>query len=456
MLINNLNEKQDIFSVSRLNNTVRMLLEESFTTVWVEGEISNFAAPNSGHWYFSLKDANAQVRCAMFRSSQRNLGFAPKDGTHVLIRAKVTLYPARGEYQLVAEHMEERGEGKLQRAYELLKKKLEAAGLFSPEHKKPLPKFPKQIGVITSSTGAAIRDILTVLKRRYSCVPVIIYPTLVQGATAAPAIVNAIQTANKRKECDVLIVARGGGSLEDLWPFNEEIVAHAIYQSEIPIISGVGHEVDFTIADFVADLRAPTPSAAAEILTPDCAEISQKLARSEIQILRQMTNKLNASKQHLGWMQKHLQQQHPKRRLTEKMQKLDFYELTLVQLQTRLLNKRQNQVKDADAKLHRLTPIHTINQWAAKIQLSQQQLLVKMTAQLTNKQSMLANAAGKLDAISPLATLKRGYAIATTKDQQVLRQATDVKPGDDIRLRLMNGTIECSVEKINPEPTQAS
>lgn len=441
--------QQDIYTVSRLNNEVRLLLEESFLQVWVEGEISNFAAPHSGHWYFSLKDPNAQVRCAMFRGNQRQLGFTPKDGMHVLIRARVSLYPNRGEYQLIAEVMEERGEGKLRRAYELLKKKLEAAGLFESAHKKPIPAFPKQIGIITSATGAAIRDILTVLKRRYACVPIIIYPTLVQGTTAAPTIVKALQIANQRNECDVLIVARGGGSLEDLWPFNEEIVAHAIYQSNIPVISGIGHEVDFTIADYVADLRAATPSAAAEMITPDCGELLQKLGSQKQQILRLMQNKLSASKQHLHWMQKHLAQQHPRRRLTEKMQRLDFCEITLTQLQIKLLTSLQNKVKAQEAKLYHLTPVHSIHQLQNQMHFYLQQLSALMSAHLIRKQTILANAAGRLDALSPLATLQRGYAIATTHEGHVIRHAYEVKQGDALNVRLMQGMIHCKVEKVN-------
>lgn len=395
-------QQHEIYTVSRLNSEVKDLLEDSFAQVWVEGEISNFAAPGSGHWYFSLKDATAQVRCAMFRGSQRNLGFTPKDGLHVLIKARVSLYQNRGEYQLIAEFMEDRGEGKLRRAYELLKKKLEAAGLFADSHKKSIPTFPAQIGVVTSPTGAAIRDILTVLKRRYPCVPVVIYPTLVQGATAAPTIVDAIRIANERAECDVLILARGGGSLEDLWPFNEEMVAHAIYQSSLPIISAIGHEVDFTIADFVADKRAPTPSAAAEIAVPDRLELGQTLKRQEQQISRQLNQKLATFKQQLAWMQKHLMQQHPKRRLTEQAQRLDMCEMSL----KNLISKRIDMLK-----------------------------------------SKLGNAAAKLDALSPLATLNRGFAIATNKQNKVIFSANDVKQGDEVHVRLAEGAIDCVVAK---------
>lgn len=441
-------QEADIFTVSRLNNTVKELLEESFTSIWVEGEISNFAAPSSGHWYFSMKDANAQVRCAMFRGNQRRLGFVPKDGLHVLIKARVSLYPNRGEYQLIAEHMEERGEGRLQRAFELLKKKLEAAGLFAEEHKKSFPLFPTTIGVITSPTGAAIRDILNVLKRRFPSALVIIYPTLVQGDTAAPAIVKAIETANRRKECDVIILARGGGSLEDLWPFNEEMVAQAIFKSELPIISGVGHEVDFTIADFVADMRAPTPSAAAELITPDRAELLQNLQQQQQQLIRMMRTKLHHSNQHITWIEKHLQQQHPKRRLAEQMQRLDFCEMTLVQLQNQLLAKLSGRVNTIDAQLQKHNPLHYIHQTHSRLLLNQQQFNATIQKNIAHRKTLLANAAATLDALSPLATLQRGYAIATTQDKKVLRNTSNLKVGDDIQVRLMEGSLACQIKEI--------
>jgi len=400
-------DRPTIFTVSQLNSEARLILEETFPYVWVEGEISNFAAPASGHWYFSLKDKNAQVRCCLFRGSQRGLGFTPKDGAHVLIKARVSMYEARGEFQLIAEFMEERGEGKLQRAFEALKKKLAAAGLFDEAHKKELPEHPRTIGVITSATGAAIKDILHVLKRRSAATQVIIYPTLVQGSTAAPAIVNAIKKANERAECDVLILARGGGSLEDLWPFNEEIVAHAVYQSELPIISGIGHEVDVTIADFVADYRAPTPSAAAEIATPDQSELLETFASHHLQLFRGMTRRVNTIKQQLAWTQKHLLQLHPKRQLTEKIQRLDF---------------------------------------------SWQVLIATINKHIAQHKASLGNAAATLDAISPLATLKRGYAIASGHGQ-VLQDAASVSENDEVTVRLAKGTLLCNVKSVTPAQT---
>jgi exodeoxyribonuclease VII large subunit len=438
-------QNSDVYTVSRLNNSVRFLLEDTYENVWVEGEISNFAAPNSGHWYFSLKDASAQVRCALFRGNQRQLGFTPKDGMHVLIKARVSLYENRGEFQLIAEFMEERGEGKLRRAYELLKQKLEAAGLFAEEHKKPLPFFPKQIGVITSATGAALQDILTVLKRRCAVIPIIIYPTLVQGATAAPTIINAIQLANQRNECDVLILARGGGSLEDLWPFNEEALAHAIYKSVIPIVSGIGHEVDFTIADFVADKRAPTPSVAAEIITPDKSDLLQTLKSAERQFYRLILHVVNNAKQQLQWLQKHLTQLHPKRKLIEKMQGLDFAEQTLIQLMQKKLASTQYQLADSIHLLQRHAPLKQIHDAEHQLNFYLQKLNNSIMRELNKKQTLLANVAAKLDGLSPLATLQRGYAIVITETKKIVRKAHEIKVGSKVHVQLAEGELDCQV-----------
>ncbi|HVE44017.1 MAG TPA: exodeoxyribonuclease VII large subunit [Gammaproteobacteria bacterium] len=393
-----------IYTVSELNREVKALLEEAYAMLWIEGEISNFSSPHSGHWYFSLKDATAQVRCAMFKGNQRGIGFTPKDGMHVMLRARVGLYENRGDFQLIAEHMEERGEGKLRRAYELLKQKLEAAGLFANTHKKPLPAFPQQIGIVTSATGAAVFDILTVLKRRHPSVPVIIYPTLVQGNMAPDTIVKAIETANKRQECDVLIVARGGGSLEDLWPFNDEKVAYAIYQSNIPIISAVGHEVDFSISDFVADIRAPTPSAAAEMVVPDSSALRNQLQRTTLQLIKCMQHILGQLNQRTSWLGKYLSQQHPQRQLLDKIQRLDYCELTLRQLMQQQLNTYQLKLSSVSATLHTL---------------------------------------------SPLATLQRGYAIAMTAEGNILRSAKEAAIHSKITVKLSEGALLCDVHDIS-------
>jgi exodeoxyribonuclease VII large subunit len=303
-----ISHSEEIFTISRLNREIRFLIEGTFSYMWVEGEVSNFVSPHSGHWYFSLKDEAAQVRCAMFRPQNRRILLGLKDGMHVLAKVRPSLYEGRGEFQLIVETLEEVGIGKLQKAFEQLKKKLSDKGLFDPIHKKSLPSIPRSIGIVTSPTGAAIRDILHVLKRRYAFAPIIIYPTLVQGDKAAAQIVKAIQLANQRQECEVLVLARGGGSLEDLWPFNEEQVAQAIFASRIPIITGVGHEIDFTIADFVADIRAPTPSAAAELITPDCMDLITRFLQTEQRLMHLMKQKLQLTTQQLRWAEKHLNQ----------------------------------------------------------------------------------------------------------------------------------------------------
>jgi exodeoxyribonuclease VII large subunit len=440
-----ISDSQEIFTVTRLNREVRFILEGSFPMIWVEGEISNFSAPHSGHWYFSLKDSGAQVRCAMFKPDNRRLGFTPKDGMHVMMKARVSLYEGRGDFQLIAEFMEEVGEGKLRQAFDAMKKRLLEAGLFDAVHKKPLPAMPKSIGVVTSPTGAAIRDILSVMNRRFPSLPVIIYPTLVQGNSAAPNIVNAIRLANERAECDVLIVARGGGSLEDLWPFNEEIVARAIFESMIPIISGVGHEVDFTIADFVSDLRAPTPSAAAELITPDVLDLMTGLTHQQQRLSRQMQQKFQAFHQKLVWLDKHLQQQHPKRRLAEKIQQVDLYEISLMRLQNKILTKHQATLDTLKAKMLSATPAHRIRDLQSFLDLQLHNLKTSIKIPLQHGQQQLGSLAAKLDALSPLATLKRGYAIASSKGD-VLRHAGEVKSGEKINVRLMDGSLDCVVE----------
>lgn len=392
-----------IYTISELNQMVRSLLEDAFPPLWVEGEISNFSCPSSGHWYFSLKDSGAQIRCAMFQGRNRAIGFQPENGAHVLVRGRISLYEPRGDFQLIADFMEEAGDGALRRAFELLKERLATEGLFDPAHKKPLPALPNAIGVVTSPTGAAIRDILSVLKRRFPSIPVIIYPTAVQGNQAAQQIAQAIQIANIRQECDVLIVARGGGSLEDLWSFNEENVARAIYASEIPIVSAVGHEIDFTIADFVADQRAPTPSAAAELVSPDKAEWLQQLNKLARNLIRQIDTHIERHQQTLAHLIKRLR--HPGQQIQDRFQRLD----------------------DLEQRLQRA--------WQF---------------QLHRKQQALANLSRALDAVSPLATLARGFSIITIeKSGDILRTAKQINVGDKITARLPKSQIFCAIEKIN-------
>ena len=439
-----ISQSEEVFTVSRLNREVRFMLEGNFPLLWVEGEISNFSVPASGHWYFSLKDNGAQVRCAMFKPQNRRLNFVPKDGAHVLLKTRVSLYEGRGEFQLLAEHMEEVGEGQLRKAFEFLKQRLLAAGLFDAKHKQPIPTMPRAIGVITSPTGAAIRDILSVLRRRFPSIPVIIYPTLVQGDTAAKNIIGALQTAGQRRECDVLILARGGGSLEDLWPFNEEGVAHAIHACQIPIISGVGHEVDFTIADFVADARAPTPSAAAELCTPNQAELRQSLQLRQRRLMHWWRQKILQLQQHVDWMNKHLQQQHPRRRLQEQSQQLRLAARALRHLQQRRFGAVRAKLETLTAKLRSVTPHHKILRHRQSLRYQEQQSKTAILQWLQHYRERLGGIAAQLDTLSPLATLQRGYAVAS-KNQQLLASTRQVKVGDAITVRLKEGELDCAV-----------
>jgi exodeoxyribonuclease VII large subunit len=442
-----ISQTQEIYTVTRLAREVKFTLEGNFPFVWVEGEISNFSAPNSGHWYFSIKDNNAQIRCAMFRMNNR-LVVQPKEGSHVLIKARVSLYEGRGDFQLIVEHLEEIGEGKLRQAFDALKKKLFEAGLFDEKHKKSLPDMPKTIGVITSPTGAAIRDILSVLGRRFPHAPVILYPSLVQGETAANNLVQAIKLANKRKECDVIILSRGGGSLEDLWPFNEEIVAHAIFESELPTVSGVGHEVDFTIADFVADVRAPTPSAAAELVAPHSEEILQSLTSLQSRLTRLLQLKFAELKKTLQWHIQQLQQQHPKKRFAEQAQRLDQAEATLIRLQQSMLATQQNRLRELALELQLLSPAHQIKDIRQTLHLQMQTLKNLMLSHIETHQTRLGNLSGKLDALSPLATLQRGFSIVTAKDK-VITTTKNLKTQDKVHVRLATGALDCVIEKIN-------
>jgi exodeoxyribonuclease VII large subunit len=447
-MITDISHAQEIYSISRLNREVRFLLEDQFPILWVEGEISNFSAPHSGHWYFSLKDSLAQVRCAMFRPQNSRMTFIPQNGMHILAKAHVSLYEGRGDFQLIVEFIEELGEGKLQKQFEILKKRLAELGLFDLAHKKKLPAIPKCIGIITSPTGAAIRDILHVIQRRFSCVPVIIYPTLVQGESAAANIVDALQTANRRNECDVLILARGGGSLEDLWPFNEEKVAHAIYQSTIPIISGVGHEIDFTIADFVADVRAATPSVAAELVTPDKEELFATLEQTQKQFARFIKQKLQQLQNHLIWATKNLQQQHPKRRLLQQAQQLDLCEATLLRLLLKQLNAAKITWQMLSARLQKQSPHYPMHELQHRLTLQQHKLQNGMTASLQHAQQQLANLATKLHTLSPLSTLKRGFSITTRSlDKMIVHSVKQVKTGDSVKIQLADGRLDCRVEK---------
>lgn len=441
---------RDIYSVTRLNREARSLLEGSFPLLWVEGEISNFSRPGSGHWYFTLKDEAAQVRCAMFRNRNAVLRFTPENGMHVLLRARISLYEARGEYQIIAEHMEEAGDGALRRAFELLKQRLQSEGLFKPEHKKALPHFPSQIGVITSPTGAAIRDILTTIRRRFPALPIIVYPTAVQGAGSAEQIANMIAVAGQRKECDVLVVARGGGSLEDLWAFNEEIVARAIYQCPLPIVTGIGHEIDFTIADFVADQRAPTPTAAAELITPNQYEILNRLQQQTARLQHLLQSRLHRAEEKLRLLSRHIQ--HPGRRVQDWSQRLDEAQARLTNAISHQLRHSLSHVTQLRTRLQATNPLTRLHGYQKQLGYLNQRSATAITHVLARHTQSLTNLARTLDTVSPLATLDRGYAIVTrADDNRILRTSAQIKVGDKIRARLSQGQLLCKVEDIEKD-----
>ena len=439
--------ERTIYSVSELNLTIRSLLESEFPLLWVEGEISNFSQPASGHMYFTLKDSNAQVRCAMFKNRGMYLRFKPANGMQVLIRAKVGLYEARGEFQLVAEHMEEAGAGALQRAFNELKAKLSAQGLFDAARKKDLPTVPTKIGVITSPTGAAIRDVLSVLQRRFPAIPVLIYPVPVQGEGAAQKITAAIKLASKRKDCDVLLLVRGGGSLEDLWSFNEEIVARAIMDCDIPIVSGVGHETDVTIADFAADMRAPTPSAAAELVSPDQARYVQAFARLDSRLQQLMRGRLQQLAQQLDSLKQGLERYHPINRIAEQTFELNELIKRLKQTWQYFFTQQQYQLERLSSRLHNTSQQQFIQHNTQHLAALQHRLLQSLPQQLAQKRQQLASLSRTLHAVSPLQTLGRGYAIVSNSQGQTLSDSQQVNAGDSLQIRLHRGRILGRVEK---------
>ncbi len=441
---------RDIYSVSRLNREVRVLLERGFGSLWLEAEISNFSRPSSGHWYFSLKDAAAQVRCAMFRQRNMLARFTPRDGQKVLVRARIGLYEPRGEYQLLVDHIEDAGQGALKRQFEELSARLAAEGLFAAERKRPLPALPRRIGVITSPTGAAVRDIVHVLGRRFPAAAILIFPVAVQGAQAAAEITAAVMLAGRRGDCDVLIVARGGGSLEDLWAFNDEALARAIVASPIPVVSGVGHEIDFTIADFAADVRAPTPSAAAEIVVPDGSEWFKALRAAEARLGHAMRRRLQEWGERLRWLNGRAALVSPAARLAQQMQHLDDLEDRLL----RALRQRYTDLRgtwlEVRSRLWQASPVNRVRNDAARHRALVVRLQAAQKRRLGAARERLLPLLRTLQAVSPLATLERGYAIVSRLDGTILRDAADAAPGSLIEARLATGRLRAKVEDSAP------
>lgn len=437
-----------VLSVAALNQRARQLLETHYGQVWVEGEISNLTRASSGHWYFTLKDAVAQVRCAMFRNRNQLLRFRPEHGMKVIVRGRLSLYEARGDYQLIAEHLQESGIGALQRAFEQRKEALRLRGWFEAERKRTLPRAPAHIGVVTSPDGAALRDILAVLRRRFPAIAVTVFPTPVQGEDAPAGIARAIATANRwaaalQPPLEVLIAGRGGGSLEDLWAFNEEVVAAAIYHSELPVVSAVGHETDISIADFVADLRAPTPSAAAEMLSPDQHELRHRLDRHERRCAALLEQAIARRAEQLGTLRRRLV--HPGTRLREYAQRLDDIELRMQRAQQRLLAALATRLRQTRHHLQLVSPDQRLPALRDRLTRQAGQLQRGIRDRLRLQRLTLTRQAELLQSVSPLQTLRRGYAIATDGEGRVLRSSSQVARGDTIHLRLDEGELEATV-----------
>ena len=451
--------ENNIYSVSNLNRSVANLLEDEFGWIWVEGEISNLAQPASGHSYFSLKDHSAQVSCAMFKGRKRSLKFQPENGNQVLVRAKVSLYQPRGNYQLIVDRMEEAGDGALRRQFEDLKIKLAAEGLFDETHKQSVPELPKCISIITSKTGAAIHDVLSVIERRFPSIPVKLFPVPVQGDEAAPAICHAIKRIAEHVEagflnCDVILLVRGGGSLEDLWSFNEESVARAIFDCMIPVVSGVGHEVDITIADFVADIRAATPTAAAEAVTPDQSSWLQSFDWYQQQLQQLVKNKIERQQEKTQWLHRRLQHQHPENQIQRSRQRTHELIKRLIRHSQIMLYSRHNILATNNAKLYAQNPIILLKEKKQSALFLNSRLQQTILNLLTQKKSQLSNAARTLNVISPLQTLERGYSITLDNKGAPILSVKQVKPDDTIETRLHNGRIISKVKSCDKKTSQ--
>ena len=438
----------EVYSVSDLNSEVKWLLDTQFGSVWVEGEISNLMRARTGHMYFSLKDSRSQLRCAMFRNDNRRVQFQPADGQKVLVRGRLGIYEQRGDYQLIVDRMTETGVGALQQQFEATKKRLHAEGLFDEARKQPLPAFAQRIGLVTSPTGAALQDALNVLRRRFRCAELIVYPVTVQGKQAAPSIAKMLEIANRRNECDVLMLMRGGGSLEDLWAFNEEQVARAVFASKLPVICGVGHEIDFTIADLVADVRAPTPSAAAELVSPDQNELQHTLTALRKRMLRLLRQHMEENVHTLQQLVRRLSNQHPSQQLQQRTQRCDELDMrlqramqlavsrsdaALVNLQLRLRN--QSPQKELARRRDRATQLHN--------RLSQ-----SLNGQLQAAKVRLAGNTRALQTISPLNTLARGYAIVQTPAGAVITSTAKLEKDQQIEIRVADGELGATVNRL--------
>jgi exodeoxyribonuclease VII large subunit len=447
MFTNSPSTSRQILTVTTLNRLARTVLEGEIGLIWLSAEISNFVCAASGHWYFTLKDNKAQVRAAMFKGANRSVRQRPKEGDKILVRASVGLYEARGDYQLVVEHMETDGEGALKQAFEALKAKLNAEGLFSSSVKKPLPSTVKTLGVITSSSGAALHDVLSVLKRRSPQTEIIVYPSMVQGEAAPQQLIHALKTAIKRNEVDALLITRGGGSLEDLWCFNNEQLAREIAGCPLPTVSAVGHEVDFTISDFVADLRAPTPSAAAELLSQDTVALFEGIEQRKARLVRAMHHRINHARQHYTLQRQKLTSLHPSAKIQHQWQTLDHLHLRLNHCIERTLTGASDTLRTQTARLERHTPTNRINNASNRVAQLTASLHANMQMLIKSKKRDLAQYAGLLQSVSPLSTLSRGYSI-TFSDSTPITSISAIKEGDEVKTRVTDGEITSKVVAI--------
>ncbi len=442
---------EHVYTPSELNREIRLHLEMGFPRLLLEAEISNLARPASGHLYFSLKDDKAQVRSAMFRSSASRLGIDVENGMKVLARGRISLYEPRGDYQFIIDSMQDAGEGLLQRQFDELKRKLEAEGIFDPTHKKELPPYPARIGLITSAGGAAVRDLLHVLERRWPVARVRLYPVLVQGAEAPREIRNAIEAANLHAWADTLIVGRGGGSLEDLMAFNDEAVARSVFASRIPVVSAVGHETDFSICDFAADLRAPTPSAAAELATPDQAILKESFRRAERQLHRRIRDRQQLDIQKLDHLSHRLQQRHPAAHLAEQAKQLGLLTASFSRSMQRFLGEREARLDALSRRLLAHQPDRKLSELMERVSVTRRSLerMTKNTMQA--KRDKLVNLARTLNAVSPLETIGRGYAVVTSIETgDVISSVSQVETGDRVTTQIKDGKLDCTVDSVTP------
>jgi exodeoxyribonuclease VII large subunit len=421
--------------------------------IWIKGELSNVKIHSRGHMYFTVKDEHAKIQAVMFAGFNRSLNFTPEDGMKVLLRGEVTVYEPSGNYQIYVKEMQPDGIGNLYLAFEELKRKLEAEGLFAAEIKKPIPKYPKFVGVITSPTGAAIRDIITTIKRRYPVATVILIPALVQGIHAAPSIAKAIKTANELGYIDVLIVGRGGGSIEELWAFNEEIVAREIFRSQVPIISAVGHETDYTIADFVADLRAPTPTGAAELAVPHLTELLEKVTDKQTRLLRAMKTKLTNEKDRLNQIKKSYAFKYPKNLYVQKEQELDKMMERLEKQGKFVIERKREQWKNLSELLKRNHPLKQYQKAEERFKTIVKSLEKEMNQRLKEKQMAFQSIISKLDALSPLKIMERGYGLVYNQSQQLVKSVEQVQPGEFVTVNLKDGHLDCQIWGIEERKT---